>query len=108
MASDEIQSQISGMQDAEKMSDSFRESSSLVVSEEQALAKARSSPNDALPILVTYAFDDRDNPRHWPKWKKWYITCVVSMLNVFTYVVFSRELPHTLLSLLSIGPFTDH
>lgn len=72
--------------DAERITDSFRESSTLVLSEEQALAKARSSLNEALPIFVTYAFDDQDNPRNWPKWRKWYITCLVSMLNVFTYI----------------------
>jgi hypothetical protein len=72
--------------DVEKISDS-RENSTLLLSEEQALAKARSKPNDALPILITYGLNDPDNPRNWPKWRKWYITIVVSMLNVFTYVV---------------------
>ncbi|KAJ5344043.1 hypothetical protein MYU51_016777 [Penicillium brevicompactum] len=71
-------------QDVEKVTDSRRENSSLLLSEEQALAKARSSPSDALPILVAYGPDDSDNPRNWPKWRKWYITIVVSMLNVFT------------------------
>jgi hypothetical protein len=94
MASHEIEPQIDQMQDTEKNSESFRETSSLVLSEEQALAKARSSPDDALPIIVSYALDDPDNPRHWPKMKKWYITCLVSMLNVFTYVrLFSLPLP---------------
>ena len=74
--------------DLEKVSDTFRESSILLLSDEQALAKARSCPNDALPIVITYTPDDRDNPRNWPKWRKWYISCVVSMLNVFTYVSF--------------------
>lgn len=74
-------------QDVEKVTDSRRENSSLLLSEEQALAKARSSPSDALPILVAYGPDDSDNPRNWPKWRKWYITIVVSMLNVFTYVI---------------------
>ncbi|KAJ5981058.1 hypothetical protein N7481_008356 [Penicillium waksmanii] len=84
MASHEIEPQIDQIQDTEKNSESFRETFSLVLSEEQALAKARSSPDDALPIIVSYALDDPDNPRHWPKLKKWYITCLVSMLNVFT------------------------
>lgn len=75
------------IQDAEKVSDSCRENSTLALSEEQAIATARSKPNDALPILIKYAVDDRDNPRNWPKWRKWYITCLVSMLNVFTYVL---------------------
>lgn len=56
----------------------------------EALARARASPNDALPIALTYSFDDKENPRNWPKWRKWYITFLVSMLNVVTYVqVFS-------------------
>lgn len=74
-------------QDVEKVTDSCRENLSLLLSEEEALAKARSSPNDALPILITYGPEDSDNPRNWPKWRKWYITIVVSMLNVFTYVI---------------------
>lgn len=56
------------------------------LSEEEALQHARDSPNDEAPIYLTYSFNDRDNPRNWPKWKKWYITCFVSMLNVLTYV----------------------
>lgn len=79
MASPEIR-------DPEKVTDSFRESPTLLLSEDQALEKARGSPNEALPIFLTYAPDDRDNPRNWPRWRKWYITCMVSMLNVFTYV----------------------
>lgn len=73
--------------DAEKVTDTRGENSDLLLSEEQALAKARGNPNDALPIFITYAPDDSDNPRNWPKWRKWYITIVVSMLNVFTYVI---------------------
>jgi hypothetical protein len=75
------------LHDVEKVTDSCRENSALVLSEEQALAKARSSPDDALPIVIAYGVDDVDNPRNWPKWRKWYITIVVSMLNVFTYVI---------------------
>lgn len=86
MASPPAEMQHGQAHDAEKVTDSFRESSHLVVSEDQALAKARSSPNDALPIIITYGLNDQDNPRNWPKWRKWYITCLVSMLNVFTYV----------------------
>lgn len=68
----------------EKTDENHHESSALVLSDEQALAKARASPEDALPILITYGFNDQDNPRNWPKARKWYITCLVSMLNVFT------------------------
>lgn len=84
-SSPEIESHIDATHDVEKVSDSsFRESSSLVLSEEQALAKARANPNEAMPIQITYAPDDVDNPRNWPKWRKWYISIFVSMLNVFT------------------------
>lgn len=86
MASPPAEMQTDEIQDVEKFTDSFRETSSLVLSEDQALAKARSSPNDALPIVITYGLNDRDNPRNWPKWKKWYITILVSFLNVITYV----------------------
>jgi len=74
------------LQDVEKITDSCRENSTLLLSEEQALEKARSNPNNALPIIITYGPKDPDNPRNWPKWRKWYITIVVSMLNVFTFV----------------------
>lgn len=57
------------------------------LSEEEALQHARENPNDKAPVYLTYSFNDRDNPRNWPRWKKWYITCFVSMLNVLTYVV---------------------
>jgi hypothetical protein len=86
MATPTAEMQTGEIQDVEKVTDSFRESSSLVLSEDQALAKARSSPDDALPIVITYGLNDSDNPRNWPKWKKWYITIFVSLLNVFTYV----------------------
>lgn len=56
------------------------------LSEEEALQHARENPNDEAPVYLTYSFNDGDNPRNWPKWKKWYITCFVSMLNVLTYV----------------------
>lgn len=70
----------------EKIPDLDNEDSRLVLPGEQALAKARSNPDEAFPISITYSFDDKDNPRNWPKWKKWYITIFVSMLNVITYV----------------------
>ena len=85
MASCEVSQRLQDQtQMPEKTHETFRESSSLVLSEEQALAKARTAPNEALPILITYGFNDRDNPRNWPKARKWYITCLASLLNVFT------------------------
>lgn len=62
------------------------EDSQLLLTEDEAFAKARVSPDQALPIFLTYSFHDKDNPRNWPKWRKWYITFFVSMLNVVTYV----------------------
>lgn len=57
-----------------------------LLSEEEALQHAREHPDDDRPVYLTYSFNDKDNPRNWQKWKKWYITCFVSMLNVLTYV----------------------
>lgn len=61
----------------------------LWLSEEDALARVRSRPDDAQPIYVMFSPQDRDNPRNWQKWKKWYITCFASMLNILTYVLSS-------------------
>lgn len=58
------------------------------LSEEEALQHARENPDDEAPVYLAYSFNDGDNPRNWPKWRKWYITCFVSMLNVLTYVAF--------------------
>lgn len=71
----------------DKVEDGEVETSVLVLSEADALERARQSPDEALDIHVAYADRDKDNPRNWPKWRKWYITCFVSMLNVVTYVV---------------------
>ncbi|KAL2840900.1 polyamine transporter [Aspergillus pseudoustus] len=68
----------------DEISDQQRDHLSLVVSEDEALARARSSPDEALPLRITFGPGDRDNPRCWGYWRKWYITCFVSMLNVIT------------------------
>ena len=60
-------------------------------SEEEALQHAREYPDDEQPVYLTYAFNDKDNPRNWPRWRKWYITCFVSMLNVLTYVAWPTK-----------------
>jgi hypothetical protein len=62
-------------------------SSRLALSETEALAYARNQPKEQLPIYLTLAPNDRDNPRNWPKWRKWYITVFVSTLNVLTCLV---------------------
>lgn len=59
--------------------------SKLALSEEEALARSRADPEGMLPIYLTFAPNDRDNPRNWAKRRKWYITCFASMLNVVTY-----------------------
>lgn len=62
--------------------------SELALSEEDALAQSRADPEGMLPIYLTFAKDDRDCPRNWAKWRKWYITCFASMLNVVTYTLY--------------------
>ena len=85
------ESQIDGLPGLADMkgSEAHAENTVLVMSEEQALACARASPSEALPIHLTFSSDDKDNPRNFSKWRKWYITFVVSFLNVLTYVQFS-------------------
>jgi hypothetical protein len=68
-----------------EISDQHSDHESLIVSEDEALARARSSPNGAFPLGITFGPNDPDNPRCWGYWRKWYITCFVSMLNVITY-----------------------
>lgn len=55
-----------------------------LLNEEEALARAREQPDNTSPIYITFSPTDKDNPRNWPKMKKWYITCFASMLNVIT------------------------
>lgn len=61
--------------------------SKILLSEEQVLNRARELPDSAESVYLTFSVHDRDIPRNWPKWKKWYITCFVSMLNVLTCVL---------------------
>ena len=56
----------------------------LALSECEALARARANPAETPQIYLTFAPDDKDNPRNWQRWRKWYITCFASMLNVIT------------------------
>jgi hypothetical protein len=78
----------------QKVEDAHSEDPTLVLSEEQALARARHSPDKTLSICIAFAHDDRDNPRNWGKLRKWYITFFVSMLNVLTCV--SSSILHNL------------
>ena len=59
-------------------------SSRRALSETDALAYARTQPKEHLPIYLQFAPNDRENPRNWTKWRRWYITIFVSMLNVLT------------------------
>lgn len=60
------------------------EKGGLLLDEEQAIARVKAYPDDATPIYLTWAHNDSTNPRNWPKWKKWYITCFASFLNFLT------------------------
>ena len=71
----------------DKGQDCQSENKSQVLSEDEALAQARALPNEALSMYITFSPDDRDNPRNWPKWRRWYISIMASWLNVVTYVV---------------------
>jgi len=56
----------------------------LVLTESEAIARARLYPGDRSPVYLTFSKHDRDFPRNWSLARKWYITCFVSMLNVLT------------------------
>ncbi|KAI0157711.1 major facilitator superfamily domain-containing protein [Xylariaceae sp. FL1272] len=56
----------------------------LLLTEEEAWERARRQPNTTLPIFLIFSPDDRDNPRNWPAWKRWYICCFANLLNVLT------------------------
>jgi len=58
-----------------------------VLNEAEALAYARAHPDSTTPIFVTFAKNDLENPREYALWKKWYITCFVSFLNILTCLV---------------------
>ena len=60
--------------------------SKLALSEQEALTQARAHPEETPPIYLCFGPEDNDNPRNWPKWRKWYISCFASWLNVVTYV----------------------
>lgn len=52
-----------------------------LVNEEEALARVRAQPDSTDPIWITFSVGDRENPRSFPRWKKWYITAMVSYYN---------------------------
>ncbi|KAF1989720.1 polyamine transporter [Aulographum hederae CBS 113979] len=63
---------------------SARNSKESESTEEDALARAKACPNEALDIRLVYAPNDHDNPRNWPKLRRWYISIFVSWLNILT------------------------
>ncbi|MCJ1401335.1 hypothetical protein MMC11_004547 [Xylographa trunciseda] len=62
------------------------DSDKLMLSEEEALARAQDHPQDKEPIYLTFSKDDKENPRNWTHGKKYYITILVSTLNVLTCI----------------------
>lgn len=56
----------------------------LVMTEAEALDRARRFPEDVEPIYLCYSVSDRDNPRNWGKAKRWGVTCLVCWFNVLT------------------------
>lgn len=60
------------------------EKGGLLLNEEEIIARVKAFPDDSTPLYLTWAQHDATNPRNWPKWKKWYITCFASFLNFLT------------------------
>ena len=58
----------------------------LQLTEYEIICRARTHPQDTTPVVLCFGEHDLDCPRNWSKARKWYITCFVSLLNVFTYV----------------------
>lgn len=56
----------------------------LFLSEDEAYLRATQNPQDDRPMYIIYAPDDKDNPRNWGTFRKWYITVLVSFTNVLT------------------------
>ncbi|KAM0709309.1 hypothetical protein Q7P35_003347 [Cladosporium inversicolor] len=56
----------------------------LLMDEEDATARVKAYPDDATPIYLHWRQNDPTNPRNWPVWKKWWITCFASFLNFLT------------------------
>lgn len=53
----------------------------LLLTEEEALAWARGNPKDDEPIYITWSHQDRENPRNWGLFRKYYVTTFASLLN---------------------------
>lgn len=56
----------------------------LLLTEEEIVARVKANPDDSTPMYLTWAPNDKTNPRNWPKYKKWQITCFASFLNFLT------------------------
>lgn len=62
----------------------FKADDDLVLSDAEALAHARANPADSTPMIIRFSMTDSANPRNWSRWRKYYITIFVSMLNNLT------------------------
>lgn len=51
---------------------------------DEAYERAITNPQDTRPVYIIYGPNDKANPRNWGKARKWYITVLVSLANVFT------------------------
>lgn len=56
----------------------------LWLSEDEAYHHAKAHPDETREIFITFAPNDKDNPRNWSRGRKWYITFFASSLNVLT------------------------
>lgn len=56
----------------------------LLLTDQEALARARQYPDRDEPIYIIFAPDDKENPRNWSYARKYYITTYTSLLNAVT------------------------
>ncbi|KAK4496830.1 hypothetical protein PRZ48_012814 [Zasmidium cellare] len=56
----------------------------ILCNEEEAFARIRAEADSPVPICITFSHNDPENPRHFPRWKKWYIVGLVSYFNLIS------------------------
>lgn len=82
---------------AEKIESSRRENAGkLFLTDDEALAWASAHPKSKEPLYIVFGQNDPANPRHWATARKYYVTILVSMLNVITSV--QSYMIHTFIS----------
>lgn len=82
----------------------------IFLSEERALARARQSPDRDRHVYIAFGLHDKKNSRNWARWKKWYITCFVSLVNIprsDTCTCLANVLSHSCLCAGGNGSGTD-